>query len=214
MSGTNAIAQDTFTSYGSQFTALKFLFDQFAAKMWTSTPCVVKSVAPSGTGKAIGTVSVQPLVNQIDGQGNGSPHGIINGVSYFRIQGGQNGIVCDPAVGDTGILLTCMRDISKVVATQAQANPGSFRTYNPADSFYFGGSLGGTLLQYVEFTGSKVVVNAVSEIDFQIGGTTVLAITASGQSSTGSITNNGHRVDSSHLHTGVQTGSGDTGPPV
>jgi len=55
-------------------------------------------------------VSVQPLVNQVDGQGNPTQHGIINGVPVFRLQGGANAIIADPVAGDIGLLATASRD--------------------------------------------------------------------------------------------------------
>jgi hypothetical protein len=206
--------QSDWTSGGSQANTLDFLMRQFTGKMFTITPCIVQTVSPAGTGVGIGAVSVQPAINQIDGAGNATPHGIINNVPYFRVQGGANGIVCDPQVNDPGILVTCNRDISTFKTSRAVSNPGSFRQFDAADSFYFGASLGEALTQWIEFTSNQIIINATSSIVFQIGGTAVNTITSGGQSSTGTITNNGHRVDSSHLHGGVTTGSGDTGAPL
>jgi phage baseplate assembly protein gpV len=42
----------------------------------------------------------------------------------------------EPAVGDFGFIVCCSRDISNVVKTPGQANPGSFRTHSFSDGFF------------------------------------------------------------------------------
>ena len=169
-----------------------FVFNEFMARVWTSIPCVVKAVTPSGVMAGIGTVAVQPAINLADGAGNTQPHGTIPNVPYFRIQGGTNGIVCDPAAGDNGILFVMCRDSSAFKRTQAIANPGSGRVFDLSDSFYFGGTLNAALTQYVQFTSNKVIVNATSEVDVSINGTLVGAFTSSGLSVTGTISATGN----------------------
>jgi len=153
-----------------------FVFNEFMARVWTSIPCVVKAVTPSGVMAGIGTVAVQPAINLADGAGNTQPHGTIPNVPYFRIQGGTNGIVCDPAAGDNGILFVMCRDSSAFKRTQAIANPGSGRVFDLSDSFYFGGTLNAALTQYVQFTNNSINIKATSAVNISIGGTLVAAI--------------------------------------
>ena len=113
---------------------------------------VVKVTPGTGAGdvKLAGTVDVQPLVNQIDGNGNSTPHGTVFGVPWTRLQGGKNCIVCDPEVGDLGYVVVSDRDISAVKSTKKQGNPGSRRKYNLADGVYIGGILNLTPDQYMQ----------------------------------------------------------------
>ena len=155
-------------------------------------------VAVYGTGlNPTGTVDVLPLVNQVNGRGNPTPHGIVPRLPFFRVQGGANAVVIDPVVGDIGLAVFADRDVSTVKTTRAQANPGSFRQHDMADGFYLGGFLNGVPTQYVKFTSEG--------IDIVSSGT--VAITSAG------LTHNGVNIGSTHKHGGVQTGTSDTGVP-
>ena len=110
------------------------------------------------------TVSVQPMVHQIDGAGNTTPHGVIAGLPVFRPQGGISAVIADPAVGDIGVAAFCMSDISAVKASGAPAQPGSFRRYDWADGIYFGGVLNAAATQYVLIDSSGVTVVSPSQV--------------------------------------------------
>jgi hypothetical protein len=139
---------------GSHFNAIAFLIKAMTGQLWTAT--LVKVVAVTGGGGAValaGTVDVQPLVNQLDGQDQATPHGTIFGVPYFRAQGGANAIILDPLVGDLGIAVFADHDISSVVANKGAANPGSRRRFSPSDALYLGGFLNAVPTQYLAFAG-------------------------------------------------------------
>src|SRR5579863_7836618 len=93
----------------SEFNLLWFIIQQALGYVRTAIPVQVKSVTtalPVGTA-FVGIVSVQPLVNQIDGLGNSTPHGTIFNIPYSRLQGGSNAIIMDPAVNDIGLMVVC-----------------------------------------------------------------------------------------------------------
>ena len=92
-------------------------------RMRTSLPVRVESVTNDGGVSPIGRVSIRPLVQQVDGEGNATDHGIINNVPYFRIQGGANAVIMDPEVGDIGMALFADRDISAVKASGQSSPP-------------------------------------------------------------------------------------------
>lgn len=119
----------------------------------------VISVTTAGGLALAGTVDVQPLVNQLDGQGKAVPHGVVNGIPYVRVQGGANAVIIDPKVGDIGVCVFCDRDSSAVQATRDRANPGSMRRSDMSDGVYVGGLLNAIPAQYVLFdvTGIKMV---------------------------------------------------------
>jgi hypothetical protein len=109
MSGTG---QQDITDGNGAFNATSFLVRQMLAETNTADLVKVVSVTSAGALAKAGVVAVQPLVNQIDGQGNATPHGTIYNLIYFRMQGGANAVILDPAVGDIGMAAYCSRDIS------------------------------------------------------------------------------------------------------
>jgi hypothetical protein len=128
----------------SEASGIAFAIRSLLSHIDTIKVVQVKAVHPgTGSPPAVGTVDVQPLVNQIDfaNPPNATPHGVVYGLPYFRLQGGPWAIILDPAVGDIGLIACSDRDISTVKNTAAQANPGSFRRLNVADGIYLGGIL-------------------------------------------------------------------------
>lgn len=192
-----------------------FMVRQMLAKV--NTCCVVKVVGCTNSGGAVpvGMVDVVPLVNQMTGDRTAVPHGTIYSLPYTRLQGGTNAIIIDPQVGDIGIVVFSQRDISSVVATKAQANPGSFRMFNWSDGIYIGGILNGTPVQFVEFTDRGIQITSPGEVTIKAP-----AIVLDGDVSvTGTTTGTGDGtfagVDvATHVHSGVSSGGSDTGPPV
>lgn len=196
--------QQDFTSRNNDANALDFIIRQILGQTCTVQPALVKTVAPAGTGSSVaGTVTIQPMVSMIDGAGNATPHGIINNVPYFRLQGGSNGCVIDPEEGDIGLALFAMRDISAVKNTQAPSNPGSRRQYDWADAIYLGGFLNGALTQFVQFiSGGGIVVTSTGDLTLNASGNINL---------NGTLMINGDAY-LEHVHTEVMTGGDDSGP--
>ena len=211
----------------------------------------VVGVTNSGGVSAVGFVDVQPLVNQLDGWNNATPHGTVYHLPYFRLQGGTNAVIIDPQVGDIGVAVVEDRDISSVKANKAQANPGSKRIFDIADGLYLGGFLNGTPQQYVQFSAAGISVVSPTKVTLQaplvevdastsftvnspqsgFSGTVIVqgllswlaGMTGSAVSGVasfisgavqfvGTITSNGHAIDSTHQHTN-SGGSGLGGPP-
>lgn len=147
--------------FANEFNVICFIVRQMTARM--DTMKLVKVMAVAGGGGAIaaaGTVDVLPLVNQVDGNMNSTPHGTVYGIPWWRLQGGDGAVIVDPAVGDIGYVTVSDRDISSVKANRAQANPGSARRFDIADGVYVGGVLNGPPTQYLVFT-----ANGLSLVD-------------------------------------------------
>lgn len=196
----------------SDFNKHSFLIRQILGTVRTATLVQVVATTNAGDVSPVGTVDVLPLVNLLDGLGNSSPHGTVYGLPVWRLQGGKNAIICDPVVGDIGVAVFSDRDISSVKANKGQANPGSFRRFDFADGIYFGGVLGVAPTQYVQFNDAGITIadkNGNSIVMSASG----IAITGN-ITSTGTLQNNGKSVGSTHEHSGVQTGGGNSGPPV
>ena len=194
--------------------------------MSTWTLVQVVAVTNSGGLSPVGFVDVQPLVSQVDGIGQSTPHGILSHLPYFRIQGGKNAVIIDPEVGDIGIVVFADHDISAVKNARGQANPGSGRRFDMADGMYFGGSLNAAPTQYVQFTPSginvvsptAVTIKAPSiTLDGPVTATSTInaatSVTAPQVTGTTNVTFGG-KSGIGHVHGGVQPGSGNTGTPL
>lgn len=138
------------TAGSSNHNATIFLIRMMMARMSTATLVKVQAVQGGGE-NPVGSVDVQPLVNLMDNANKSSAHGVLHKLPYLRLQGGQNAIILDPQVGDIGVALFADRDLSNVISSKKQANPGSRRRFDMADGMYLGGMLNGTPNQYVEF---------------------------------------------------------------
>ena len=161
---------------GSNFEVIAFIVRQMMAQM--NTMKLVQVVAVSGGAGAIdpaGTVDVLPLVNQVDGNGNATPHGTVYGIPWFRLQGGLNAVIVDPIVGDIGYVVASDRDISSVKATLKRSNPGSFRKFDIADGVYVGGCLNLAPNQYLVFTedGVRLVDKSGNSVAMAASGMTL-----------------------------------------
>lgn len=152
------------SSTWGEFNNMAFVVQQALGKMQTATLVRIESCTNAGGLFPVGYVDVTPLVNQLDGQGNPTPHVTIYNVPYFRLQGGANGIIIDPQKGDVGVAVFASRDISQVKTTKKQGNPGSHRQYNFADGMYLGGMLNGTPTQYVQFNAAGIRIHSPTRV--------------------------------------------------
>jgi hypothetical protein len=203
------------TSGAEEFNGLNFLVNQLVTGKWTITLCKVNGVSGGGPTAPPGTVSVQPLVNQVDGQGNATPHGVINGIPVFRMQSGTAAVIMDPVAGDMGLLACASRDISTVISTGAAANPGSARTFSPSDGLYLGGFLNKAPTQFLQMSGDGIVLQFSTSISITINSSGIVLKAGSAMlqvANNGQITIN-NIVWDTHVHTDVTVGAANSGPP-
>jgi hypothetical protein len=126
---TSGFGAASFNDGTGDFNAMDFIARMVLNGAATATIVQVKSVGTN-------TVCVQPLVNQVDGSGNATPHGIVNNIRFIQIQSGVSAVIMPPTVGDIGLAVFADHDISSVCATAGQANPGSYRRFDFADGIY------------------------------------------------------------------------------
>jgi hypothetical protein len=182
------------------FNVAYFMIRQYMAKVRTATIVKVLAVTNDGGLSPVGSVDIQPLVQQTDGVGNVTALPPVYGVPYMRIQGGTNAVIIDPQVGDLGIALFGDRDLSAVKTTKDMAPPGSSRRNSLADALYIGGLLNGAPVQFVQFEASGITVKSPVKVtieaptvavqgDMTVSGTVVTqsTITASGEVKSGNI---------------------------
>lgn len=234
---TNLIPSD----YGTEAARIQLMIKSALAGMRTSMPVEVVAVTTSGGLSPIGYVDLQPLVNLVDASGTAWKHAIVHNVPYMRIQGGSNGIILDPVVGDIGIALICDRDISTVKNTGKISAPGSNRKFDISDMVYLSTIIGQAPTQYIQFNSAGITIHSPTKVkisapNVEIDGDSQIALNAptivlngaiqqgSGSfagnavfggsiTATGDVTGNGTSLHT-HKHGGVQTGSGQTGTPV
>jgi len=211
---TNSTYQNEVSS-ANEVNALRFMMRRYLASMRTATLCKVLAVTNAGGVSPVGTLDVQPLIQQMDGDGNVVDLPILYGVPYSRLQGGADAIILDPKVGDLGVVVFGDRDLSAVIASKDKAPPGSNRRNSLSDAMWVGGFLNGTPTQYVRFSTAgmelvsptKVTVKAPAiTLDGPVTATSTITaateVTAAGIGLT------------SHKHIGVTTGGGTSGTPV
>jgi hypothetical protein len=145
-----------------EYNNIIFAVQQAISKLQTATLVRIETCTNDGDLSPVGLVDVTPLVNQIDGSGNPTPHVTVYGLPYLRMQGGTSAIIIDPKPGDIGVAVFASRDVSKVKSTKAQANPGSFRSYDFADGLYLGGMLNAAPTQYIRFGNDGITIVAAN----------------------------------------------------
>ena len=204
-----------------------FAVRQAMAKLQTATLVQIEACTNEGDLSPVGFVDVTPLVNQVDGAGNPTPHVTIYNLPYLRVQGGSNAVIIDPEPGDIGVAVFASRDISKVKSTKDQANPGSLRQYDFADGLYLGGMLNDEPEQYVQLNSDGLKIVSPNTITLQApnivldgavtqsGGDVTMSqnLAVSGKATVaGDVTATGTSL---HTHKHISAASGSpTSPPI
>lgn len=217
------INDQAYTTFGalpdatSEYNRMAFVVRSIMAQQATTTLVIVRAVDGD-------TVDVQPMVAQVDGAGNAVDHGIIHGLPVWRLQGGNSAVIVVPAVGDIGLAVFASTDISNVKRAKEPTTPGSFRRFDWADGIYLGGLLNAEPTQFLRMDDSGVTITAADGQPVTINADSVVVnadtVSMSGDLSvTGSITSGagstfGGKAFDTHKHSGVTTGSGQTGNPV
>lgn len=215
----------------TDYAATRYIIEALLSRVSTCTLVRVVACSNNGGLAPVGTVDVQPLVNQIAGDGSAWPHKPLYRLPYVRVQGGANAVILDPQPGDLGLVVFASRDISTIKsdAGKAQAagegtrglNPGSKRQFDMSDGLYVGGLLNGTPERFVRFAPDGLELVSPDKIRLQaptieLAGDVVQ--TGGDITATGSITAEGDVVGEGislhdHTHGGVTAGGGNTAPP-
>jgi len=207
--GSFGIGRQRPTDAFDDFNTHAFQCSQLISLLETTKLVQVMAVHPgAGSPPAAGTVDVMPLVMQVDGGGNATKHGTVTGIPYFRLQGGGNAVILDPAVGDIGYVAVCDRDTSSVRSTLRAAPPGSGREFSLADGIYVGGCLNGTPTQWVWFKSTGLEFADLNGNVWETSSTGIRVTLAPG----GDFVVNGISL-LNHIHA-VTTAPGNTAPPT
>lgn len=198
----------------------------------------VLAVHPYADGSG-GTVDVQPLALNVDTNGTPLTEAPIYGLPWIRLQGGNSAFIVDPVTNDIGLAVFADRDSSGVIAQKAQAVVGSARSHSEMDGLYVGGVLNAAPTQWVKLSAAGIDIKAVGALTMEAatiatsstGNTSITAagtLTLTGQGQSLVISSTGGNSSApltapdfkapnanlnTHVHGGVQTGSGNTGNP-
>lgn len=158
----------------SEFSSDAFHIRQHLGDVRTGIPVKIVKVHGGGVG-APPTVDVQLQINQIDSQGNSTPHGIVYGIPVVRNQGGKNVVINDPVVGDVGHMVISDRDLTTIKNNAgAQSNPGSFRRHDMADGVYHAAFLNAAVPDnYINMNGGKVAIVSPMQITLTVGSSSI-----------------------------------------
>ena len=231
------------------YNAMYVMMQSMISKVWTAIPVKVVRIYDNYF------VDVLPVIKAVDGSGKVLDTTTQYHVPYTRIQGGVNGIIINPHVGDFGLCIYAQNDISVLKNIREQKSDsssltdpvqiGSYRSHNLSDGMYIGGMMNAMPTRYLRIsdddiyiegngkpvtvhTSNKVTIDATNDISLKtttkiLLDSPVIEVTgvfrqtgskSSGASSSFSddLVANGISV-STHVHTGVETGSSNTGTP-
>jgi phage baseplate assembly protein gpV len=235
-----AVSLQTGADVAAEYPTLRFIIESLMSRLSTCTLVRVVACSNDGGLTPVGTVDVQPLVNQIDGEGVAWPHGRLYKLPYIRVQGGTNAIILDPKPNDIGLVCFASRDITSVKSDSGKAqaanpetrglNPGSARKYDMSDGLYIGGLLNGAPEQYVQFNddGIRIVSPTLVRVEapeIELAAPTKVTVTSpdialeGDVSVTGTVVAQGNVTGAgislqTHTHSGVTPGGGTSGPPT
>lgn len=165
---TGYAGQAGLTDGNSARNADDFQTRQRTAHVRTMVPIKVVAVHyPQGSGPGMPgpppTLDVQLMLDQQDGQGNTTPHGIVYGIQAPRNRSGTMEIINDPVVGDMGWGHVSDRDFSSFIAANGQASPGSKRRHSLSDMTFVRGHNPGTApKQYIMSRSDGVTINDIN----------------------------------------------------
>lgn len=201
---TNFQGQQNPGDSAGQYGVQTFVIKQMLSRLQTMTLVKVIACTNSGGISPVGFVDVEPMINQVDGDGNGKPHKPLYNLPYLRMQGGSNAFILDPKPGDIGIVGFASRSIAKVKRTKKRSNPDTFSQFSISDGLYIGGVLNGTPVNYVRFANDgNITIRSAGSITIDAG-----TIVSSGSwEHTGTLRNNGVNIGSTHIHSDPQGGT-------
>ena len=205
----------------SEYNAQDFMISQMLGRIATAEP--VRVVAVSGSGVSpVGFVDVQPLINLVTGEQKAQEQSVLFKLAVY-------------AMRDT-------ESLKESRGKDGNVNPGSARAMSKGDGFYLGGFLNAAPERYVLVDDEGVTIEGVAKLtmhgetsvltaengltinaDVRINGSLTWTGTAQGDGGparfSGGLTNMGGTVESNgkvletHVHTGVEPGSGISGQP-
>jgi len=158
---TSYTGHQALTSSGSAHNVERLHIDHATDERRHAVPVKIVKVYGGGVGPAP-TADVQPLIDQVDGLGNRTPHAPVYGVPVSRNHSGNGSVINDPVAGDIMIMSVADRDISGLKNTGQQTAPGSKRRGSLSDGIVHHAMLSGTPKQYLQYRPDGVTLMDVN----------------------------------------------------
>lgn len=220
------------TNLGSLQGVMKIAFDKFLQGVDDMLPARVVSYDA-----AKGTVTLQPLVMMVTSDNSVQSRAMITGVHVYRHSGGGFVISFPLNVGDIGWVKACDRDISLFKQSLNESRPNTFRKHTFSDAIFFPDNMRGWTInedglviqntdgnQCIAILDNQVKIKSTVKVVIDaplLEVTGSIVQTAASGSSTASfigdliVTGGDVEADGitlkTHVHGGVETGSGSTG---
>lgn len=108
------------------------------------------------------TLTVLPLVNDVDVSGRTIANQNVYQIPYLRLQAGNSAIKMEPRVGDIGLVAICDKDTTNVRDTSKGGPSPTQRRHSYADAVYLTAiaSLNGEPTEFAEFTGDGINIKS------------------------------------------------------
>ncbi|OWT69205.1 MULTISPECIES: Gp138 family membrane-puncturing spike protein [unclassified Achromobacter] len=231
---------DSRERYDDPEEALRAAFRGMRAGVWTSLPAIVQSYDPAN-GTVTVQPAIQGVQQAPDGSVSAIEYPLLPDVPVCFPRGGGCTLTFPIAEGDECIVIFSARAIDAWWQSGHVQAPTEPRMHDMADGFALVGPFSqakmiGSVrtdavqlraddgLSYVELVPAAGQVNIVAPGGFNVVAPTIGLIAAESGASdvsmtgnfnlTGTLTANGKRIDDTHRHGGVQTGSSNSGTVV
>lgn len=225
----------------SEFNQLDFVLDQkLQNDLNTTWIGRVDACKTEGAGASM-TIDVTPLTAQSTAEGDILPMASIPELPHTRLQHGIAAIVINPAQDDIVVMASCKNDITTIKQGTAEPVPaGSYRKFSQSDSVQIGSIHTQAPTVYIELkqdntiyvkapagykletdanvdiiAGGDINIKASGSVNIEAGaGLNVKGVQTNSSTITaqGEIKGNGVSM-STHTHSGVRSGSENTGAP-
>jgi len=207
-------------------------------ELWTALPCIIQSFNTTAlTCTALPQIPV-PVEDPQTGANNWVNLPLLIDVPVYFPNGGGYTLTFPIAKGDEALVIFASRCIDSWWYYGRNVNPTELRMHDLSDGFAFVGirsqtrlltnvsatstqlrsETGNTLIDLKETSGTGTVTVTSANVVLNTTNTTINSsgtIALNGNvASTGTFTNNGHSIGSTHEHSGVQSGSNNSGPPT
>jgi len=183
----------------SEASKQEFIIEQMTKGMMTAIPVIVHAVnSPDDE-----LIDVTPAINQENANGDSVEHNVIYNVPVCRLQRGNSAVIMRPKVGDRGLVVFASQDISIFKKVKNFCKTGTFRRHDWADAIYVMGLCNTAPTQYIVFNDADITIV-----------TPKLIVQADETDFIGIVKANGKRIDDTHKHDLVKTGTDNSGTVI
>jgi hypothetical protein len=189
----------------------------FLAHVMTAAPVRIESFDPA-TATADATLLQMVMVQQLDGSWEWKPGPMLTKCPIVFPSGAGFTFFAPPQAGDEALAIFASRSIDEWWARGGQQQRGDLRMHSPNDAFILAGVWNQTRVPTAIDPTALEIRNAAGTVKLRMesAGVTITAplVTVAGDLAvTGNVLSGTVSLET-HVHSGVQSGGSDTGPPL